>query len=125
MITVAMGYILKPEEPETTGIQIPENKKVSLVYNYKLFPDTSFNKLKKGDKIFFGDKEVGLIKEMNLDNTTGKIEMKKDFPLYNNMDFYIFSMTTGKPRVELRIDPTRERELHDAEDATITMKVMP
>jgi hypothetical protein len=128
MINVAITYILKPrsEEPVAEKKIIPaESKKASFVYQYKLLPDTSFNGLKQGDKIFFGEKEVGLVKEANEDRTTGTIEMKKDFPLYNNMDFYIFSKIAGKPKIELRIDPTRPRKLHDAEEATVMMKVMP
>ena len=128
MISVAIGYVLTPEneKPNIAEKRITsESKKNSLVYNYKLSPDTSFAKLKEGDKIFFGEKEVGLVKKTSADSAIGKIEMKKDFPLYNNMDFYIFSVAAGKPKIELRVDPTRPRKLYDTEDATITMKVMP
>lgn len=131
MIATAMGYIFQFEKQELTA-KIPEKGQAkkpanTIAYNYKLLSDTLLNALSKGDKIYFGNKEVGQITKINSNQPTGQMEMTKDFPLYDNMDFYVISSTPGsdKPKIELRIDPTRPKEPYDAETATIVMKVMP
>lgn len=126
MIATATIHILQAEK-QKINVKPPEKKEPppatsTISYYYKL--DTSLNTLSKGDKIYFGEKEVGTISRINDNETSGEIEMTKDFPLYNNMDFYIFSAPDGKPKIELRIDPTRLKALHDAAKATIVMKVM-
>jgi hypothetical protein len=127
MISVAMAYILKGEKEagisdnkETTE----ENTTATIQYKYKLISPSVPRNLSEGDAVYFGEKKVGLIAKTNNGDLTGKVEIKKDFPLYDNMDFYIFSLATGKPKIELRIDPTRSKELYDPSTATIVMKVM-
>lgn len=47
------------------------------------------------------------------DSTTlsGLLEINKDFKLYSNMDFFLLKSPAGNTRIDLRIDPTRPREL--------------
>lgn len=131
MIAIAMGHVLQTEKQELNA-KIPEKEQfkkpaTTIAYNYRLLSDTLLNALSKGDKIYFGNREVGQITKINNNQPTGQMEMTKDFPLYDNMDFYVISSSAGsnKPKIELRIDPTRPKEPYDAETATIVMKVMP
>jgi hypothetical protein len=42
---------------------------------------------------------------------SGKLEMNKDFPLTSDMDFFLFVSPSQPARLEVRIDPTRKKEL--------------
>lgn len=130
MINVAINHILNAAEPieEAAAIEKKEPDNKNLVYTYQLLPlpsGVAHKNISEGEEIYFGEKKIGLVKHADNENSTGKIEIKKDFPLYNNMDFYIFSLINNKRKIELRIDPTRPKELYDPETATIMMKVVP
>lgn len=131
MITVAMSHILKQGETiqnETISFESKEPDSKSIVYTYQLLPlpnGIAHKNISEGEEIYFGDRKIGSVKHADNENSTGKIEIKKDFPLYNNMDFYIFSLINNTRKIELRIDPTRPKELYDPETATILMKVVP
>ncbi len=96
------------------------------LYNYTLTvsgvsPDFSHN------EIYFGDKRIGMIRTINTDTATGKLygkmEIAKNFPLYTNMDFFLFPAEAGDSKIELRIDPTREKKQLKPTDNTIGISV--
>lgn len=114
MITFAVSYLARQKIKPAPLLYI---------YNYKLFPDPVTITLSKGNGIYFGEKKVGAINTTN-EKITGKLEMIESFPLYDNMDFFIFPSADGNYRIELRIDPTRPKKLYDPEKAVIMMKVV-
>ncbi|MEI9943310.1 MAG: hypothetical protein WDN26_03745 [Chitinophagaceae bacterium] len=112
-----IGFAVKYLRTEKVKTQLP-----AFTYNYKLLPEPVTISLSKGDGIYFGEKKVGSISAAT-DKNSGRIEMLESFPLYDNMDFYIFSSGNGGHRIELRIDPTRSKKLVNREKDTIQMKV--
>lgn len=84
----------------------------ALVYEYlaSLPSGVSFS---SGNNIYFGDKLIGIIKTIEANEESeeimGKLEIDKNFRLWSNMDYFFFS-AGGSPRIELRIDPTREKK---------------
>lgn len=66
-----------------------------------------------GSNIYFGDKLIGTLKTAEArdgsDEIRGKLEIDKKYRLWSNMDFFFFS-TADQPRIEMRIDPTREKK---------------
>lgn len=99
-------------------------KNSSLVYKFSL-PQDSLKAimLTKNDTIYFGEKKVGKIAAI-FDNKNGQLEMTESFALYDNMDFFIFSSPSAHPRIEIRIDPTRPRNLYAIDKAIIPIKIV-
>ncbi|MES1217664.1 MAG: hypothetical protein ABUT20_19305, partial [Bacteroidota bacterium] len=83
----------------------------AVLYSYKITLPTE----KTNDainEIYFGDKKVGILRSLNpgTEGTfSGKLEIKKSFPLYSHSDFFMLTVS-GKPKIEVRIDPTREKK---------------
>ena len=81
-----------------------------IAYNFKILPAGGYFSPKDSSEIFFGEKKVGIIKSSASDSArvvTGKLEMIKTFPLYSNMDLFLFLSANNSPRFEVRTDPTR------------------
>lgn len=142
---------IKPEEKKNIPVNSPVNKtepkiadkivatnktdnktpvtieKVSpnvIYYNYKVPSSTSQFSLKPNTDILFGERKVGMVRSSLIDSSKtiiGKFEMNKDFALYSNMDFFLFISPTTTPRLEVRIDPTRKRELINPQSAVINI----
>ena len=96
----------------------------AVLYKYSIEPDEPIT-IPAESTIYFGDKKVGLIKSIYKDDLSnglyGKFTMDKNFSLYSNMDFFVFLSPAGKPRIEVRIDPTRERKRLDLLKSSIRM----
>ncbi|MEI9809906.1 MAG: hypothetical protein WDO16_19690 [Bacteroidota bacterium] len=93
-----------------------DKEKEVIAYNYRLTTAKINVTPKSNTEIMFGEKKVGLIRSVSTDSswaTVGKLEINKDFPLYSNMDLFFFPSPASTPRFEVRIDPTREKELLD------------
>jgi hypothetical protein len=66
----------------------------------------------KNQPVYFGDKTIGFISYATYDSTGitgGRIAIDKTFPLQSNMDFFLLMAESGQSRIEMRIDPTREK----------------
>ncbi|MES1217417.1 MAG: hypothetical protein ABUT20_18055 [Bacteroidota bacterium] len=95
------------------AINPPKRKsKSTLLYNYEI-ADSVDLKNAGNLKIYFGEKQIGTLLSADyssFSNTTlGQFEIDKTFPLYSNSDFFL----TGKSpnmRMEIRVDPTREKK---------------
>jgi hypothetical protein len=61
----------------------------------------------KGQDIWFGDKRIGVI--ISEPGSSGKFAIEPSFPLFTNMDLFLYRSENGQSRLELQIDPTRER----------------
>ncbi len=85
-------------------------------YRFQL-ETTRTNEQLKGLDIFFGDRMVGRIVELDTSTVTntrrGTMELLPDFPLFDNMAFHLRALSEDKLRVELSIDPTRQRSRLD------------
>lgn len=93
----------------------------AIVYNYVLkLPEAV--PFPGGSNIYFGDKIIGIIKSVGnrtkSEEISGQLEIDKNFKLWSNMDSFFFS-TEGQPRIEIRIDPTREKKSFDASSEKI------
>jgi hypothetical protein len=96
-----------------------------IAYNYRFSTATVTPAPKNNTEIMFGEKKVGLIRSVSTDSswaTVGKLEITKDFPLYSNMDFLFFPSSNNSPKFEVRIDPTREKELLDPSKAVVKIR---
>lgn len=109
MISTAAKYLKKP---------VTE----TIVYNYKLSSGRDSSHLPDAYDIYFGEKKIGTTKIVN---DQAQLEVAKTFPLYDNMDLVYFKSRTSGPKIELRIDPTKTRVMHDPEKDVIVIKVMP
>jgi hypothetical protein len=100
---------------EEKGVDIALVKNTDLsTYDYRISSGNTSFLLTTNTEILFGEKKVGLVRAVYVDsasNVSGKFELNKDFPLYSNMDFFLFLSATSTPRLEVRIDPTRKKEL--------------
>jgi archaellum component FlaF (FlaF/FlaG flagellin family) len=96
-----------------------------IAYTYRLSTSTVTAAPKNNTEIMFGEKKVGLIRSVATDSswaTVGKLEITKDFPLYSNMDLLFFPSPASSPRFEVRIDPTREKELLDPSKTVVKIR---
>jgi hypothetical protein len=111
MIMIATGHIQRKTSEVVT-------------WNYRLTQNGLYSP-KTNSEIMFGEKRVGQVRSVNADSTwaiSGKLEFNKDFPLYSNMDFYLLLPSAQKPRFEVRIDPTRQKQLLDPAKTVIHIK---
>jgi hypothetical protein len=95
-----------------------------LAYNYKIAPAKNQYVLKPNTEILFGDKKIGLISSVATDSSRsvrGIFQMNKEFPLTSDMDFFLFISPGNPSRLELRIDPTRKKELLNARVTTVAI----
>jgi hypothetical protein len=105
-------------ETKTPEITVNKNNPDMIAYNYRIIPTNGHISPKTNTEILFGDKKVGFVRSVLTDSSwtiAGKLEMNKDFSLYSNMDFFFFLSSTNPPRLEVRIDPTRMKELINPE----------
>jgi hypothetical protein len=98
----------------------------AIAYHYQVLQQKEYIPVKKEAPVFFGEKKVGLIRPVRDSATTapGILEMDKSFSLYSNMDFFLFRYLTTSPRFEVRIDPTRSKELIDPAKAIVRIKAV-
>lgn len=75
-----------------------------LLYEYTIKADVA--KPAKGQDIWFGDKRIGVV--LSAPAASGRLILDPSFQLYSNMDLFYYQ---AKDRLELQIDPTRERRL--------------
>jgi hypothetical protein len=79
------------------------------------------------NNIYFGDEIIGQV--ISLDNNTsssrmkGQLQLRGDFVLQSNMDFFMFPSPNGDPRIELRMDPTREGRPVNPQQDTLTITI--
>lgn len=108
-----------------TGTTVPGKKNPNAIaYSYRIAPVTTSFSLKTNTEILFGEKQVGWVRSVLRDSSKsvmGKFEMDKSFALYSNMDFFLFISSSASPRLEVRIDPTRKKELVNPQSATIAI----
>ncbi|MBS1654650.1 MAG: hypothetical protein JSU05_07390 [Bacteroidetes bacterium] len=92
---------------------MPRKDPAMLYYSFEL--ENPGTDLSKNAEIRFGEKVVGYVKsaELNdaIDKITGELEVVKTFRLYTNMDFYLSDCAECETYVDIRIDPTRKREM--------------
>jgi hypothetical protein len=99
---------------QTTGIVTNKNNTGIIAYSYRIIPTSGHLSPKTNTEIFFGERKVGIVTSVVTDSSwtiAGKLEMNKDFPLYSNMDLFLVLTPTSPPRIEVRVDPTRKKEL--------------
>jgi hypothetical protein len=113
MILAANKYVRKEIPPSIT------------VYNFQLSNGTDSIQLREGEIIYFGDRKIGTVRKKPSGQGNGQMEIINNFPLYDNMDFFYFSSRTDDPRkMELRIDPTRNRKLVEPAKTIVPVKLM-
>ena len=109
MIMLAVNHIER-ENPDviTYNYKIQALKKIS--------PETN-------SQIMFGEKKIGSIIDAgdSLNTIAGKLWVHKSFPLYSNMDFFLSQSST---KLEVRIDPTRKKELLDPANTIINIRAV-
>jgi hypothetical protein len=121
MIATALGHIRKmqPSREATASVT---------TYEYQLSSNPVAVPLPKDYDIYFGEKKVGMIKSMqhvdSREPAKGKMEIIRSFPLYDNMDFFLYA-DRNADKIELRIDPTRTRKLVDPGTTLITIRTVP
>jgi hypothetical protein len=75
-------------------------------------------------EVFFGEKRIGQVRSVNSNDSatiSGIVEINKDFNLYSNMDLFLVNSPAGSTRIDLRIDPTRSRELLNPATSVISI----
>jgi hypothetical protein len=120
MISSAFDHIV---QSKGSAIVINTN---SITYNYRLMQAGGHYTPKPNTEIFFGEKKVGYVTAVIIDSSLsimGKLELNKDFPLYSNIDFFLFLSSGNSARLEARIDPTRDRKPADPSSTTINITV--
>lgn len=69
--------------------------------------------IEESTKIYFNNKEVGFVKtgvtNNEGNNRSGKLVIKKEFMIYSNTDFFFMKKENTTNYIEIRIDPTREK----------------
>lgn len=99
---------------QTTVIVTNKPNSPIIAYSYRIIPTSGHLSPKTNTEIFFGERKVGIVTSVLTDSSWtigGKLEMNKDFPLYSNMDLFLVLAPTTPPRLEVRVDPTRKKEL--------------
>ena len=123
MIAVAFRHVRK-SNPAPTGNMAINNKTV--LYKYHFIANSTAGKLPSEFEIYFGEKKIGQAKSISPGGQqaadAGQMEIINTFPLYDNMDFFFF--TAQPKKIELRIDPTRTRNIVDPAKMIIPVKVM-
>ncbi len=97
----------------------------AIVYNYSISLPQGYS-FPSGINIYFGDNLIGVVKTAEAsdgsDEIRGIVEIDKKFSLWSNMDFFYFS-ASDRPRIEMRIDPTREKKSFNASSELIRIIV--
>ncbi len=113
MLAYALTHLQKPEPAFT---------------NYSFIVDLSGGTdFETPNSIYFGDDVIGEV--FALDNTDpatamkGRLRLQSGFNLRSNMDLFLFTGSNGSPRIELRVDPTREAQPVDAQTALLPIAV--
>jgi hypothetical protein len=99
---------------QTTVIVTNKTNSAIIAYSYRIIPTSGHLSPKTNTEIFFGERKVGIVTSVLTDSSwtiAGKLEMNKDFPLYSNMDLFLVLSPTAPSRIEVRVDPTRKKEL--------------
>jgi hypothetical protein len=94
-----------------------------ITYNYKITQPIKKFYTETNSQIMFGEKKIGSLIDAgdSLNTIAGKLWLHKNFPLYSNMDFFL---SKSSARLEVRIDPTRKKELRDPATTIINIKVV-
>lgn len=114
------GKVQQYREMMSTLIDILDGSKPGRVtYDFTIDQPDSLPALKieKGTKIIFNEQEVGEV------SSTGKLQLKKDYPIYSNSDFFFVQQALSSPVIEIRIDPTREKNNLDPSFNKLTIIV--
>jgi hypothetical protein len=120
MIIAATNHV-EVKNPEMIDYR---NNPEMIAYNYRIIPTSGHVSPRTNTEILFGEKKVGTIRSVMTDSSwsiAGKLEMLKDFSLYSNMDLFLFHSSVKPPRLEVRIDPTRKKELLNPLTAIISI----
>lgn len=94
---------------------LDEDKPKEVFYNFSVTRKDSLQPvaIEKGAKIFFNDQEVGEITSIVTDENSivsaGQFQLKKEFSIYSNSDFFLIRRAASTPVIEIRIDPTRQK----------------
>jgi hypothetical protein len=102
---------------------IQELNKGGIKFSFNMDPDAPLL-LKENDGIFFGEEKIGMINSVKIDSTSisGDLVFETHFPIYSNMDIFL---TPGEyARLELRVDPTREKYLLQSGSVTLPVKAL-
>jgi hypothetical protein len=95
------------------------------VYRYTLdLADGS--KPEEGQDIYFGEQVVGMIRNVEAMDTmvvSGQFELEKKFKLFSNMDLFLLSREGKSPRLEIQVDPTRERDMVNGDRSSLEIVV--
>jgi hypothetical protein len=98
-----------------------------ILYSYILPPTIHELPLSTETALFFGEKKIGLLKSFtkNEDGSgSGKLAIVPSFRLYNNMEFIIAtSDQENKTVIEVRIDPTTDKQPINPEADTVKLSV--
>jgi hypothetical protein len=81
-----------------------------IYYSYFIQTPTPVS-LQVNHPVYFGDKQIGMISYADNSDTAvaGRIAIDRAIALYANMDFFLLTNEDGGARIEMRIDPTREK----------------
>jgi hypothetical protein len=85
----------------------------AMVFNYRLQNNTPI-RIAEDEDIFFGEQKVGKIRSVFQDDSltiSGRLEINRRFRLFSNSDLYLLQMSGRRQRIEIRMDPTREKNL--------------
>jgi hypothetical protein len=124
MISTAYKYVRKPGAVATVT---SASETGSVVYSYQLTPSRDSSFLSGVYDIYFGDKKIGstrLISEDGTSTTYGQLEVLRSFPLCDNMDLYYYKSRSTGHKIELRIDPTRQKTQLNPDKAVVLVKVI-
>lgn len=81
-------------------------------YNYRFTTDDQ-SLIRPGQEVYFGEKKIGEVKTVNSDDSlliSGTLEIDKTFELHSNAEFFFLLSADNTPRLEIRIDPTKEKQ---------------
>ncbi len=95
----------------------------ALVYNFRFDADSNIA-VAPDQEIYFGEEKIGLLKSVYRDDSlkiSGRLEIDRRFTLYSNTDFFYFTSSGNHSRIEMRIDPTREKQLLNPLNSVISI----
>ena len=95
-------------------------------YNFSVETNRVINRA-SGSDIYFGEKRIGRIRSIAVDESSGKhlgkLEMNKSFPVYDNMDFFITADNEGNYHFEVTVDPTKPRKKINPLEQNVVFKL--
>ena len=97
----------------------------AVAYNYRMQSESPL-RIAIDEEIYFGDLKVGFIRSVYRDDSltiSGRLEIKRKFSLFTNSDLYFLQFPGGRQRIEIRVDPTREKNLLPATGQVLPITV--